>query len=285
MTIKDITRDGQWFLDRLWTPISEELANCILSHNLTINDHVEDTVIWSAPLNGIYSARSGYSWLLHHGEPSDVSWNWLWQLKAPENIRFFIWQVCHNSLPTRDILAHRGVPLSATCPLCNSSEEMIIHCLRDCAKAKEVWHGLGLDQRSTFYHDVPIIVWLTTGIKQDINLFLSTIWGVWRNRNVVVFDKTLSPVWEIIHDILSLATLCSQVYGSPPAVRAQRLVKWEPPSLHMIALNTDGSVINNKTGFGGLLWTHTGEWIQGFYGTMGVGDILGAELTPSLLFH
>ncbi|KAJ1384911.1 Ribonuclease H domain [Sesbania bispinosa] len=51
-----------------------------------------------------------------------------------------------------------------------------------------------------------------------------------------------------------------------------------PPLSNQVALNTDGSVINAQASFGGLLRNADGEWIKGFYGNLGDGDILGAEL-------
>ncbi|KAJ1409532.1 Ribonuclease H domain [Sesbania bispinosa] len=51
-----------------------------------------------------------------------------------------------------------------------------------------------------------------------------------------------------------------------------------PPLPNQVALNTDGSVINAQASFGGLLRNADGDWIQGFYGNLGCGDILRAEL-------
>ncbi|KAJ1439443.1 Ribonuclease H-like superfamily [Sesbania bispinosa] len=59
---------------------------------------------------------------------------------------------------------------------------------------------------------------------------------------------------------------------------APRLVKWDPPSRDQVALNTDSSVSSTNVGFGGLVRRADGEWITSFYGSLGNGDIIRAEL-------
>lgn len=48
----------------------------------------------------------------------------------------------------------------------------------------------------------------------------------------------------------------------------------------VLILNVDESALDNpgKTGFGGLMRNHLGEFIQGYYGSAGVATILHAEI-------
>ncbi|KAJ1434634.1 Ribonuclease H domain [Sesbania bispinosa] len=165
---------------------------------------------------------------------------------------FMVWLVCHDSLPTRSTLSHRGLTVDVACPRCDHPTETILHCLRDCTKAREIWHGLGMDARANFYNEVPAAEWIASGAQLHGILFLTGLWEVWRSRNSSVFESIVPPAWE------------TREVGCP--------------CLDQIALNTNGSVIDNKGDFGGLLRSHSGEWIWGFYGNMGHGDILGAEL-------
>lgn len=63
---------------------------------------IDDVVVWCLDLSGRYSIRSIYHWLLkpnfdflpHYG------WNWVQKLKLPEKIRFLLWLVSHDALPT-----------------------------------------------------------------------------------------------------------------------------------------------------------------------------------------
>jgi hypothetical protein len=45
-------------------------------------DFLEDTWVWSASLNGQYTLKSGYIWLLsqHYNKISQESLSWIWKL-------------------------------------------------------------------------------------------------------------------------------------------------------------------------------------------------------------
>jgi len=74
---------------------------------------VADGYTWKGNLNGIYSTRDEYYWLnmiaFAAGAVETVSWTWIWQLPAPEKVKFFLWTALQNSLPTLWMLSHRGV--------------------------------------------------------------------------------------------------------------------------------------------------------------------------------
>ncbi|KAJ1427514.1 Ribonuclease H domain [Sesbania bispinosa] len=52
--------------------------------------------------------------------------------------------------------------------------------------------------------------------------------------------------------------------------------------MDQVAPNTDGSVMNNRAGFGGLIRNMNGDWVMGFFGYLGEEDVLMAELTAIL---
>lgn len=56
-------------------------------------------------------------------------------------VQFFLCQCCHLDLaiPTRGVLAARGMPADKSSPLCGYMEESILHCLFQCSKVVEVW--------------------------------------------------------------------------------------------------------------------------------------------------
>lgn len=89
----------------------------------------------------VYSVRSAYRWLRQDNDDSMPTndWSWIWKYKVPANRQFFCWQVSHEALPMRSLLANRGINISKTCSLCNVSEEDFSHCFFGCDRAKEVW--------------------------------------------------------------------------------------------------------------------------------------------------
>jgi len=83
------------------------------------SDEVPDAISLDNSLLGVYSARSGYRWLIDKNHEHSNTRNWLWKSKLPENILFFIWQVCNHALPTSKMIQNRHIPISPTCPRCN----------------------------------------------------------------------------------------------------------------------------------------------------------------------
>ncbi|KAJ1407791.1 Ribonuclease H-like superfamily [Sesbania bispinosa] len=196
-----------------------------------------------------------------------------------------LWLICHNSLPTREIISHRGIPIDNIFPRCGVESEGILHCLRDCLKAQLVWHHVGftdLCQPGT----TSVKEWIVAGIKQEGALFLADLWNIWTSRNSFIFENKSVTAWEILPKINFLSTIIQNVFIQEPMRHRinsdLRYICWEKPSLEQIALNTDGSVNERSADTGGLLRTHDSSWISGFYGNLPHMDILEAELIAVL---
>src|SRR4051812_8954288 len=50
----------------------------------------------------------------------------------------------HGVLPSFGVLASRHSPVSPQCRICKLGFEDVQHCIFSCARAREVWHHLGL---------------------------------------------------------------------------------------------------------------------------------------------
>jgi len=143
---------------------------------MVLNDSVADCFIWKENIDGNYTAADGYKWLLdkritpnHH----QSSWMWIWKLKTPEKIKFFIWCVCHQSIPTLSMLHKRNMSQSVCCSRCLLYEETIFHCLRDCSTSKKVWHGLGF-MDINFFSNLNLQDWIrTNSTSPSMCLFLA----------------------------------------------------------------------------------------------------------------
>lgn len=140
--VRDVWRDGDWHLESLYTALPLDIAQRVQQLTPYLVDGVRDVWRWNPSTDGVYSARSGYKWLLqnnHQQQHGEMSWNWLWKLPIPANAQFLLWQVCHGALPTRKILMQRGVCATNSCPLCNNQEEDVIHWIFTCRKVAHVW--------------------------------------------------------------------------------------------------------------------------------------------------
>jgi hypothetical protein len=134
--IRDVYIEDNWNFHSLYTIMPPEVTDRLRSISMSLSPSVTDCYTWKGNLNGIYTARDGYFWLNRHNFArntlNSVTWSWLWRLPAPEKVKFHIWSLIHNALPTREMLSHRGMLQGNLCPRCSQSTETVLHCLRDC---------------------------------------------------------------------------------------------------------------------------------------------------------
>ncbi|KAJ1407482.1 Reverse transcriptase zinc-binding domain [Sesbania bispinosa] len=139
--IKELWHDGGWDFSKLYKVLPEVIQSyiCTIPIPPTASDDL-DTWSWWVSADRKYSSRSGYLWLqeLNGAMPRPGPWSWLWCIKAHEKVRFLLWLLLHNSLPTRTLLKDRNIAPDATCSCCNSYEESALHCLRDYDSSREV---------------------------------------------------------------------------------------------------------------------------------------------------
>ncbi|KAG2255137.1 hypothetical protein Bca4012_091693 [Brassica carinata] len=69
------------------------------------------------------------------------TWNWkknIWSPPLLPKLKFFLWKVALNALPTGDNLQKKGLLINTNCARCGGTES-IYHILVHCTFAKEVW--------------------------------------------------------------------------------------------------------------------------------------------------
>jgi len=147
LTVKDvITFNGQ-HTQALYTTLPQSVADTINNFHTNFNAAVDDAFIWRHNKNGLYSTKSGYSWLLSSMETTNIiphhSWSWIWKLQVPEKYKFFIWLACHDAVPTLSLLHHRPIVVLATCERCGEEAEPLMHCVRDCRISSTIWQQCG----------------------------------------------------------------------------------------------------------------------------------------------
>ncbi|GAU45929.1 hypothetical protein TSUD_100060 [Trifolium subterraneum] len=136
MRVMDVYVDGKWKFNLLYTTIPENVMDHLKLLHVCLNCQVVDRNTWKGNLNGLYTAKDGYSWhnrsTFTDNATNAITWNWVWHIPAPEKIKFFIWTALHNALPTKTMFSHRGLFQINLCPRCNIEEETTLHCLRNC---------------------------------------------------------------------------------------------------------------------------------------------------------
>jgi hypothetical protein len=86
----------------------------------------DDKRIWCGESNGDYSVKSAYRICVENLDTSHLqvngSWNLLWSIKAPPNVKNLLWRICRNCVRTRVRLWTKGVECPSVCALCNVEE-------------------------------------------------------------------------------------------------------------------------------------------------------------------
>ncbi|MCH94327.1 putative non-LTR retroelement reverse transcriptase, partial [Trifolium medium] len=87
-------------------------------------------------VSGMYMKLCGYD-----GAENNSNWKKIWSINVPERVRTFIWMMLHGRLLTNVMKNKMGLS-HAMCSFCRTVEETILHVMRDCPKANELWRGV-----------------------------------------------------------------------------------------------------------------------------------------------
>jgi len=208
LTVHDVITNNGQHTPSLYTNLPTIIADAINNIRLSFNSALEDAYIWPRNKNVIYSAKSGYSWIISQHEPDSQaadSWSWIWRLKVPEKFKFLIWLACHNSVPTLTLLHHRNMVNSS---ICGGQEETLFHCMRDCKFSAVIWRKIGFSSLQ-FFSANSMVTWLKDGANCSRSTeFLTGLWWLWRHRNNMCLEnQTMSDTYlsnNIFHMAIAL---------------------------------------------------------------------------------
>lgn len=91
----------------------------------------------------------------------------------------------------------KGLNIDASCPLCNENSETDEHLFMHCNATKAVWFAspLGIHVLENADLKAWVLKWLTCKEQLGSQIFCSTLWKLWQERNQVVFQqKPLNPM-------------------------------------------------------------------------------------------
>ncbi|KAK2644581.1 hypothetical protein Ddye_019776 [Dipteronia dyeriana] len=104
--------------------------------------NIEDKLFSHHDSNGVYSVKSAYRYLttdlayLNHFNSISL-WKQLWALKIPPKVKNFVWRLCNNCLPIKDVLIQMHVDVDTMCPVCSSEPESALHTFTQCQFAQD----------------------------------------------------------------------------------------------------------------------------------------------------
>ncbi|KAK9046351.1 hypothetical protein V6N11_052243 [Hibiscus sabdariffa] len=98
-----------------------------------------DLCIWSCDKHGHFSVKSAYKQLVHDSwDGKDMQWKLLWHLHIPKRM-YFLWLASNGKLLTNLNGFIHNLTDDPVYTVCGTSKELILHVLRDCDSAANLW--------------------------------------------------------------------------------------------------------------------------------------------------
>ena len=165
---------------------------------------------------------------------------WIWKLNTLPRIQSFVWQCIHHSISVRECLTARGMDIDNSCPICRNGPESILHALRDCPSARDIWHQLGVPPSDSVFFVANLKDWLVFNCNSKLRqragqlpwfqVFLFAIWMIWKNRNHFVFKGTMqypNVAKEILGRVMEY-TYCAHSHTAAKRMM-MKSIRWEKP--------------------------------------------------------
>ncbi|KAK9991527.1 hypothetical protein SO802_026512 [Lithocarpus litseifolius] len=287
---------------RVWDP--GKLAACFLPWEAEKvkgiyvgEDDVEDVLIWPLSSSGNYSVRSAYRMLMEAENfvlPSSSSplsehniWKKIWKLKVPKKVCHFLWRAAKDSLPTKQNLRLRHIPLDDTCEGCNDHSESLLHCLWLCDQARFVWMSdpgfLFLTQKKCRSFLEVLESLFSAGSSFQCAQFAMTAWCLWESRNRLRVHQHTWQLHEIGVKALELVQEFWDIHCKEASsiVRPPR-VRWTPPPTPCYKLNFDAALLDgfNQVGLGVVCRDSQGYVLAAL--SQKVGPVQSVEMAEAL---
>ena len=208
---RDITITGQH--------VREFFILWMLIHDIHLDIHSEDDIIWKHSSDGSYSASTAYNaqFLGLTLSPMD---SMVWKMWAPPKVKFFSWLALQDRIWTADRLERRGWDNCGLCPLCNQVQESGVHLFAKCRFTLRLWrmlidkYGLAHLDPSDWHLEDSLLSWWDKRTNSSIpdrramaSLTMLVSWTIWNERNARVFRHKETPPPILLKLIIDEANL------------------------------------------------------------------------------
>ncbi|KAF3951872.1 hypothetical protein CMV_022522 [Castanea mollissima] len=221
-----------------------------------------DSIIWAKCPSGKFFVKSAYladqnARFTISGPLTAVEWKKLWSMKFNERLKYHIWKIAWDVLPTREFLARRIVGLDSSCPRCHHPQESVVHILFECPFAIIVWRHTSIpinlssippkstsDWVKSFLNPVSLLS-LYPSVAPSFSLLAAIMCDcIWWSRNKLIFEDLSNPPNQLAADINKFFNSHSEAWLSiSPSTASQ----WCPPPTGWIKFNFDAAIRPNVT--------------------------------------
>ncbi|KAK7256424.1 hypothetical protein RIF29_29870 [Crotalaria pallida] len=83
LRVKYVWSQEAWLFNTVYTILPPDVQNEITGSEVMVNEGIPDCYSWKGMIDGVYSVKAGYYWLLDSqaSVASHQSWSWVWKLK------------------------------------------------------------------------------------------------------------------------------------------------------------------------------------------------------------
>lgn len=184
----------------------------------------------------------------------------LWKIYSPNKLKFFIWKLIHNRLPTNEYLQRLGIDLDPKCPICSSPTEYSNSIFFYRASARKIGMDLLDKANQKNRPKLNLSAFMPVNQKNTQELIKNKrynklvlwseiipycLWTIWKLRNENVFQHTTKIAFfnHAYSQTIEYAHLSSEGHTNIPITPIN--IKWEPPKCDTFKLNIDGSFLGN----------------------------------------
>ncbi|KAF7833419.1 ribonuclease H [Senna tora] len=214
---------------------------------------------------------------------------------SPAACSFLFMVMWDNKLLTNAERVRRGMTDVASCSRCGGVYEDVLHAIRDCPNAKNLWMRLVRSAHWPEFFSSDLPSWLLLNVSKQIGrlqmdwptTFATTCWSLWKWRNEAIFANKVEPVTDwfftVVHRTRSykedFSSFLNQRTRAPS--RIDKIVKWDKPELGWIKINVDGACNSEhaaKAACGGVARNAQGMFVGAFTRNLGSCSVIHAEL-------
>ena len=256
-------------------------------------DQANSSVRWKFENSGEFTVRSAYAHISKESNTGSRIWSSIWKLPILQRTKSFLWLAIQDKLLSNEVRVKRHMASDSSCACCGDETESLLHILRDCKEAKDLWIGIVKPSMFWKFFSTDMDEWLQLNIlkphlfggdKWDA-LFATICWHLWNRRNCRTFGGSLESnpavLWKSKSLIMNLSQSSRKLAGvnlqGTPSIDLNS--KGRPPPPNWFKLNIDGAFSPLAgAGSGGILRDSTGFAHGGFLINHSDVDSLAAEL-------
>ncbi|CAN1759813.1 Putative ribonuclease H protein At1g65750 [Linum perenne] len=286
------TPEGSWDFDKLVQFLPLATVNLVMGMTPPQADRGDDDWVWGIEKDGKFSVKSAYRIVCNLGETKMADpWLSVWKWKGPQRVKLFLWLAVHEKILTNVGRKRRNLTDDENCANCPADAETVLHVLRDCKLAMDIWKQFRVFNLSDGIWRLGLRDWICSSLRSEKGVLFGIVcWLIWKARNDRIFNGANPAPSGVIHraSLWALSTeeadcrnnllLGNQVKRMPTDIA------WDPGPPGWVTLNTDGSADSDRhrATAGGLLRDDLGKCLLAFTMNLGNCSITRAEMRGAI---